>query len=103
MPDEALRLKLGEPPDARVWFPFNDGYPFTAPVGSFKPNPWGLYDMVGNMFQWCSDEYPDDPQRRVLRGGSYNLNMACCRCAARGFFKPSSRYSYTGFRIVVVP
>jgi formylglycine-generating enzyme required for sulfatase activity len=103
VPDEALRKKLGEPADPTVFFPFDDGYPFTAPVGRFKPNPWGLHDMLGNVFQWCADEIPGDPPKRILRGGSYNTTVQTCRCAARGFGKPWSRYSYTGFRIVVGP
>ena len=102
VPDEALRAKLGEKA-AGTRFPFDDGYPFTAPVGTFKPNPWGLHDMLGNVFQWCADEVPGDSPKRVLRGGSYNLNIETCRCAYRGFSKPEGRYSYTGFRVVVVP
>ena len=110
VPDLSLRRELGEPPDAST-FPFDDGYPFTAPVGSFKPNPWGLYDMIGNVFQWCSDEIGGPPQgstvsleaKRILRGGCYNQNIELCRCAARGYGAPWSRYSYTGFRILLVP
>ena len=102
LPDESLRTKLGEPRGDGT-FPFADGYAFTAPVGQFKPNAWGLYDMLGNVFQWCKNEIPGDTQKRVLRGGSYNLNIQTCRCAYRGFAKPESRYSYTGFRVVVVP
>jgi formylglycine-generating enzyme required for sulfatase activity len=103
VPDEALRTKLGRAADAKVWFPFDDGYPFTAPVGRFKPNAWGLHDMLGNVWQWCGDEFADDAQRRVSRGGSYNLNIQTCRCAVRGNGKPESRYSYTGFRVAVIP
>jgi formylglycine-generating enzyme required for sulfatase activity len=110
VPDLSLRRELGEPPDPST-FPFDDGYPFTAPVGSFKPNPWGLYDMLGNVFQWCSDEIPGPPPgstvspeaKRILRGGCYNLNIELCRCAARGYGTPWSRYSYTGFRILLAP
>ena len=110
VPDLSLRRELGEPPDAST-FPFDDGYPFTAPVGSFKPNPWGLYDMLGNVFQWCADEIPGPPQgstvspeaKRIVRGGCYNQNIELCRCAARGYGAPWSRYSYTGFRILLAP
>src|SRR5262245_29681205 len=95
VPDQALRAKLGAPAN-EARFPFDDGYPFTAPVGKFKPNPWGLHDMLGNVFQWCADEVPGDSPKRVLRGGSYNLNIQTCRCTYRGFSKPEGRYSYTG-------
>ena len=83
-----MRKNLGEPTDPAVFFPFDDGYTFTAPVGSFKPNPWGLRDMLGNVYQWCADETPGDPQKRILRGGSYNTNVRTCRCSTRGFGKP---------------
>jgi formylglycine-generating enzyme required for sulfatase activity len=102
VPDGSLAAKLREKADSGR-FPFDDEYPFTAPVARFKPNPWGLYDMTGNVFQWCGDEIPGEAEKRILRGGSYNLNVETCRCAYRGFSKPSGRYSYTGFRLVVVP
>jgi len=66
---------------------YDDGYVFTAPVGSFKPNGFGLYDMGGNAYEWCSDWYdenyyasapdrnlqgPESGTRRVLRGGSWD-------------------------------
>ncbi len=92
----------GREADAKVRFPFDAGYPFTAPFGRFKPNPWGLHDRTGNVFQWCGDEVPGDTPKRVLRGGSYNMNIQTCRCAYRGFSKPEGRYSYTGFRVAVM-
>jgi formylglycine-generating enzyme required for sulfatase activity len=108
VPDQSSHR--GEPPDAS-WFPFDDGYVFTAPVGSFKPNPWGLYDMIGNVFQWCSDEVLGPPPgstvspeaTRILRGGCYDEDLALCRCSARGHGAPWSRYAYTGFRVLMLP
>ncbi len=90
----------------------SDGYVFTAPVDSFRPNTFGLYDMHGNAYQWCSDRYgnyaessandpkgPDTGDSRVLRGGSWYSRPCFCRSAARNWYSPDSRYHTTGFRI----
>jgi formylglycine-generating enzyme required for sulfatase activity len=93
----------------------NDGYVFTAPVGKFKPNAFGLYDMHGNAWQWCADWYgaeyytaspaddpagPDSGNGRVLRGGSWDSRPDVIRSAARGRGSPDFRLDYSaGFRV----
>ena len=72
----------------------------TAPVGSFKPNGYGLYDMAGNVWEWCQDWYTSDKFFRVLRGGSWNLNATNLRVARRYFHAPHGRLNYFGFRCV---
>ena len=85
-------------------------------VGSYKPNAWGLYDMHGNVLEWCYDRYDDypesavlDPQgpmtgwNRVLRGGSWIHDANYCRSACRISAGPSIRNDYIGFRVALVP
>jgi len=98
-----------------------------APVGSYPPNPWGLYDMHGNLWEWTEDWYADyppgpatDPRgpgrgearrvwdarggdwgyKRVIRGGSWYFNTGSCRCALRYTHAPRDRGWSLGFRLV---
>lgn len=94
----------------------HDGYVFTAPVGSFAPNAFGLYDMLGNAWEWVSDRYDEDyyahspaqdpqgPQvggsMRVRRGGSWHTWSLYARCSYRNINTESSRYTLLGMRLL---
>lgn len=104
----AVKNKFNWPP-----FDCDDGYPVTAPVGSFKPNGFGLYDMLGNVWEWCSDRYDrksyagrsDKKEglpalQRVLRGGSWFNAPASLRSSNRGRNTPDYRIGSVGFRLV---
>jgi formylglycine-generating enzyme required for sulfatase activity len=99
-----------------AWFSRNAGSK-TNPVGQKKPNAWGLYDMHGNVCEWCADRYGENyysqsPEKdptgpifgstHVLRGGSWTVDASSCRSAARDENSPASRGSSYGFRVVCV-
>ncbi len=86
----------------------------TSAVGTYPANAWGLYDMHGNVFEWCSDwygEYPSgsvtDPigpatgSSRVYRGGSWSRDAVFCRSAYRPSNGPSNRHVLLGFRVAL--
>ncbi len=88
----------------------------TTSVGSYAPNGWGLYDMIGNLFEWCQDwggAYPGgsviDPQgpatgsARVIRGGYWGDYAWFCRPAFRFIDGPGDRYYGIGFRVLLAP
>ena len=121
----STRFSYGDDPGYRnltnyAWYYDNSGGE-THPVGQKLPNPWGLYDMHGNVFEWCQDwfdAYPGgvavDPQGpasgsdRVIRGGSWGLwpgwdSARICRSAYRSYFTPDDRNNTFGFRAVLAP
>jgi formylglycine-generating enzyme required for sulfatase activity len=113
--DTATRYFWGDDPEQLgeyVWYRENAGEK-THPVGEKKPNPWGLFDMNGNVLEWCEDWYapytagdktdPKGPIKEsncVMRGGSWNCGPIYCRPAARGWCSPFCRYNIYGLRLV---
>ncbi|MBA2559223.1 MAG: formylglycine-generating enzyme family protein [Propionibacteriales bacterium] len=81
----------------------DDGYLCTAPVTAYRPNGYGLHNMVGNTWEWCADWFDVSPSSRVMKGGSYLCHDSYCnryRVAARTANTPDSTTGNTGFRCV---
>jgi sulfatase modifying factor 1 len=110
--DEALKKVF---PEALAFIAgYDDGYAYTAPVGKYAPNGYGLYDMAGNVWEWCADWYdkdyyasspgenpsgPSSGQDRVIRSGGWSPNcVRTLRAADRSGITPVSSGSSYGFR-----
>ncbi len=102
--------------DAMAWYDKNSGGK-THPVGQKQPNAFGLYDMHGNVWEWCEDDWhnsydgaPNDGRAwvdisargsfRVSRGGGWYFNAVYCRSAGRDGYAPGNRYGTLGFRLL---
>jgi formylglycine-generating enzyme required for sulfatase activity/serine/threonine protein kinase len=113
LPDESLTIEML--PEAKFALPWNDGYAYTAPVGKFRPNPFGLFDMLGNVGEWCREfrsfgyylesptndpPGPDSGDWRIRRSGTYRS-----REYIRSAFRPASNPSFHdcdwGVRVVL--
>lgn len=114
---DCLKANYGNSSFAKECKGINPGKPST--VGNYPPNPWGLYDMHGNVWEWCEDHYHDNykgaPEdgsawvdkekgaRWVLRGGAWHNSALYCRTAFRIWFAPGYRFDGFGFRLVRLP
>ncbi|MBE6426011.1 MAG: formylglycine-generating enzyme family protein [Planctomycetaceae bacterium] len=120
----ASSYRQGQPVDNDPiprYFP-RDAYSYTAPVGSYQPNAFGLYDMLGNVYEWCYDGWsvvtalpgqtadnpwgpdgvPDDLPNRVCRGGSWASGPFYTRCAHRRYQDKNTAVNDIGFRVALV-
>lgn len=111
----AVRRELGE----YAWFDLNSN-DSTHPAGQKRPNPWGLFDMVGNVWEWCLDVWHGDYKgapgdcspwlegaghqpRRCQRGGAWDMNAFRCRSSYRSYGFPDLAGSKYGFRVAIGP
>jgi hypothetical protein len=92
-----------EPKDWPMIEDYNDGYPRTSPAESFAANQFGLYDMGGNVWQWCEDWYNSEKKGRVIRGASwYECDPRYLLASCRFKYMPTERGASIGFRCVLV-
>ncbi len=111
--DASLPAAFPEVDWAAEW---DDGHAFTSPVGRRRANPWGLHDVIGNVWEWCADWHdadyyaasperdpqgPDEGRMRAVRGGGWYDPVQRTRSAQRAWFSPVFRYcQLSGFRVV---
>ena len=117
--DTATLKKYGIDPQGIKFAPWDDGHPFTAPVGSFRPNTFGLYDMLGNAAEFCRNGYKSDYYRKspaqspagpaekqkghVVRGGTFLNGVNAQRVSARVECPDTYQNYVIGFRVEMEP
>jgi formylglycine-generating enzyme required for sulfatase activity len=108
-------LKRIHPDWPRAIMPMDDGHAFVAPVGSYRANGFGLHDMLGNVWEFCSTRYGAYPRKHVtdptdgdpkrgfaVRGGGWSNTPADARCASRNADPPHFCHSNLGFRVAIL-
>jgi TPR repeat protein/formylglycine-generating enzyme required for sulfatase activity len=102
--DNKLRIKLG----GKLGFLdsegniYDDGFAFTSPVANFPSNHFGIFDLSGNVYEWCEDTYNGDSKYRTLRGGAWNRSLnTYLNSSNRNLDEPGNRFTNNGFRCVL--
>lgn len=115
--DNELPLDIHPTLSRYAWYDMNSRGR-TQPVRLLRPNPWGLHDMIGNVWEWCEDVWHDDytdapldsepwcdgealQDRRCLRGGAWDMNAFRCRSSYRSYEHRALGTSRIGFRVVL--
>jgi len=93
-------------------FDCQDGNEWVAATGQYTANPWGIHDILGNLWEWTCSEYEQqyagkerlcspttNREPRVMRGGAWNSGVTSVRAAYRNRFFPEARYNFVGFRL----
>ena len=118
--DHSSHANLADATSTKVWHwvhpggsQFNDKAFASTDVGTYQPNPWGLYDMHGNVAEWTRSPYARYPYRAkagagstdrvVVRGGSWNDRAKNARSSFRMMYRPHERVYDVGFRVICEP
>lgn len=114
--DSSTEYYFGDDPGLLLWYGWShdNSNKMSHEVGNKKSNAWELFDIYGNVFEWCEDwfaEYPNsarlDPvgprkgEYKIFRGGSWYTDAHSCRCGVRNFYQPNGFFDYIGLRIAV--